>query len=35
VIGEFADAAAAREELAATGLYDEVEAHNWTFRGRR
>jgi uncharacterized protein YciI len=35
VIGEFADAAAAREVLATTGLYDDVEVHNWTFGGRR
>jgi len=35
VIGEFADAAAAREGLAASGLYDDVEGHNWTFGGRR
>ena len=35
VIGEFADAAAAREMLATTGLYDDVEVHNWTFGGRR
>jgi len=35
VIGEFADAAAAREVLASTGLYDDVEVHNWTFGGRR
>ena len=35
VIGEFADAAAAREVLATTGLYDDIEVHNWTFGGRR
>ena len=35
VIGEFADAAAAQDALATTGLYDDVEAHNWTFGGRR
>src|SRR4051812_24942531 len=35
VIGEFADATAAREVLAAAGLYDDVEVHNWTFGGRR
>jgi len=35
VIGQFADAASAREVLAATGLYDDVEVHNWTFGGRR
>ncbi|MCU7725881.1 YciI family protein [Actinoplanes sp. KI2] len=35
VIGEFADAAAARAVLAATGLYADIEVHNWTFGGRR
>lgn len=35
VIGEFMDPDAAREVLAATGLYDEVEVHHWTFGGRR
>jgi uncharacterized protein YciI len=35
VIGEFSDPAAAREVLATTGLYDDVEVHDWTFGGRR
>jgi hypothetical protein len=35
VIGEFDDAATARDVLATTGLYADVEVHNWTFGGRR
>ncbi|MFF5083405.1 YciI family protein [Actinoplanes sp. NPDC000266] len=35
VIGEFGDPAAIRELFAATGDYDRIEIHPWTFGGRR
>nr|WP_296071437.1 YciI family protein [uncultured Actinoplanes sp.] len=35
VIGEFADPGAIRDRFAATGAYDRIEVHPWTFGGRR
>ncbi|MEU4690624.1 YciI family protein [Actinoplanes sp. NPDC023714] len=35
VIGEFADPEEVRGRFAATGVYDRIEVHPWTFGGRR
>lgn len=35
VIGEFPDPEAIRDLFAATGAYDRIELHPWTFGGRR
>lgn len=35
VIGEFGDPEAIRDLFAATGAYDRIEVHPWTFGGRR
>ena len=35
VIGEFDDPEAVRGLFAATGAYDRIESHRWTFGGRR
>jgi uncharacterized protein len=35
VIGEFADPDGVRGRFAATGAYDRIEVHPWTFGGRR
>jgi uncharacterized protein len=35
VIGEFDDPQAIQDRFAATGAYDRIEVHPWTFGGRR
>ncbi|WP_250036553.1 YciI family protein [Paractinoplanes maris] len=35
VIGEFSDPETIRDLFAATGAYDRIEVHPWTFGGRR